>query len=47
MLSITDDKLKLLQQITTMEERFIYSSSLFAYYIFKYIRIVVMLRQEP
>ncbi|CAD8083011.1 unnamed protein product [Paramecium primaurelia] len=46
-LSITDDKLKLLQQITTMEERFIYSSSLFAYYIFKYIRTVVMLRQEP
>ncbi|CAD8169542.1 unnamed protein product [Paramecium pentaurelia] len=46
-LSITDDKLKLLQQITTMEERFIYSSSVFAYYIFKYIRTVVMLRQEP
>ncbi|CAD8125144.1 unnamed protein product [Paramecium sonneborni] len=46
-LSITDDKLKLVEEITAMEEKRVHQSSLFAYYIFKYIKAVVLLRQQP
>ncbi|CAD8194731.1 unnamed protein product [Paramecium octaurelia] len=46
-LLVPDDKLKLIQDIITLEEKMVYSSSLFSYYIYKYIRTIVILRQQP